>query len=1761
MYDIEKLRIMKTDLELIASKIDCLKPDIDEITDCIKSKRNLSEETSGRVITALKDINEINDSFKTMLKEFDVKEELSDNLAEIDLAVTKAIEEYELDNKLTAYKTFLRLYSEDCKIMELLNIRKKELEALLNAYDSEHDEELAPYGNFVEAINETDPAKLATYVAELTPKFGGELVGAAIFAKSIKISDEVVSPDVVDLSQHETNDLTTDQDIKPIAIIADNKVIDEEPDNGNSGDDNALSSNQVSIIEDLFPNGFSELFDEYAEKKRVGTKIFINDMKQRNIPSNVTVMSAVDTFGAVNAEMIATSTSAPFSLITDSIQYLCKKGYLREYSVSGFGEFYCASPKGIRALHAKDARGFLKLKGAPSSTEKELSAVTINSVLTRLALTKMATALYAKGSTEYAIYRHEVNDDYFVTVMRNAETKTRLVIYGYYSEKSDELEEFITQANECMDDKNHYYIIAGANDELARSTVDSLINRLSLEPDAIYYYSLLDGELKRYSDDETVSFSIFADSFADDEKNDLSSNEIADNKTIVVDENTDSGSETDFVVDEPKPVETTEEYAIQEVAKVETQDEVLVKDDTDEVYANMFQMITNGKTYCATTYIRALSDGSDEFKALYEQLAYAVNAPWMKCSYSSHKMFQLYTVNQNTFSDYMLAAASLRNFFMNHTCYDYEMKQLQDYIKKSERISSDSALMNAMYKMALFKDEINKGMDCYADYRIKDRVEINKRVDELKHEAKSFFDLYINNQPKNHKGVKRFIETWKRVFSSNGDLASSLRMVIDNDTDCISLTKEILSNNFISNDCTVDYSNIDMNKLNSYIDDNWNSTYGATGSQYKTSNLMSDLRNNLTNAIEKVLKVICDWIVIVEVNSDGGKDAGFERYLESKSDLTEELKRSIMYMDSLRPGNDEEMAGIAIMKETVSEILSRLDGSYSENEHKYYYIDFLRGNSVWLDESYMPDMHGRIVDLPELSLPNRILAHSKSALMSFDDKLDYIFNERGDDYGSAELIINYLKETRSDSDFSQYDIASSLDYAKQEAKLKLDGFIENLELAQSYGQIEESKENIKEKISSIAHDCYQYAVDSNNYSFLTSVLNGYTKKIREDAKVRGKALSEELAKIKAIEPKTDLKDQKIAQIEEMIDEQNYTVAEDLLSRINDDEIIDNYEVSRVDYLKKFIDEYDYNYKIVTDSSKKMSVLVSSKIRNKDEKGARRLVDNWMANGQNIGTTKLLSLLDALGFTNISIKEQPKINGKIENYVVTIKHPIGVKPNYKHPIAAFGSKASESGFRVVCLFGRFSADGLIEEFKNISGGKNTIILLDYALSLSERRRLARKTKSDMGDKVFAVLDRVLLMFLVNNYNSQFVNQIMMSTMIPFSYCQPYVWDSSKIMPPEIFVGRKDELEKIESPQGVNIVYGGRQLGKSALLKMAKMDIDYSESYNRAVYIEIKGLDYKKAAKKIGHELYDSGILKEDIETEDWDDLSRCIKRRLMDNKNEKISYLLLLLDEADTFIESCESVAFHPLDTLKDIQSVGADRFKFVIAGLHNIVRFKRDAALSNNSVLTHLSSITIKPFSPLEARQLLKEPLYYLGLRFPNDRDISLILANTNYFPGLIQLYCANLVDAMRKDDYAGYNEGDTPAYDVTTKHFKKVLSDQGFTDQVREKFEITLKLDEDNMYYILALIVAYLYHQDSLSANCAGVTAEDVISAAKELSITKVASQNKAAIEGFMQELKELNIFRQTIDNLYLFSRYSFFQMMGTIDEVENKLMDYMEG
>lgn len=70
-------------------------------------------------------------------------------------------------------------------------------------------------------------------------------------------------------------------------------------------------------------------------------------------------------------------------------------------------------------------------------------------------------------------------------------------------------------------------------------------------------------------------------------------------------------------------------------------------DSSKDEIQNACMMIVEEKTYCATAYLDAVKDTNEQYKMLYEQLAYAVNDPKMRCSYDSHKIFAMYPQNED----------------------------------------------------------------------------------------------------------------------------------------------------------------------------------------------------------------------------------------------------------------------------------------------------------------------------------------------------------------------------------------------------------------------------------------------------------------------------------------------------------------------------------------------------------------------------------------------------------------------------------------------------------------------------------------------------------------------------------------------------------------------------------------------------------------------------------------------------------------------------------------------------------------------------------------------------------------------------------------------------------------------------------------------------------------------------------------------------------------------------------------------------------
>ena len=93
--------------------------------------------------------------------------------------------------------------------------------------------------------------------------------------------------------------------------------------------------------------------------------------------------------------------------------------------------------------------------------------------------------------------------------------------------------------------------------------------------------------------------------------------------------------------------------------------------------------------------------------------------------------------------------------------------------------------------------------------------------------------------------------------------------------------------------------------------------------------------------------------------------------------------------------------------------------------------------------------------------------------------------------------------------------------------------------------------------------------------------------------------------------------------------------------------------------------------------------------------------------------------------------------------------------------------------------------------------------------------------------------------------------------------------------------------------------------------------------------------------------------------------------------------------------------------------------------------------------------------------------------------------------------------------------------------------------------------------YYIIALMVAYLYHENKSENGC---SADELLELAEGYSIKKILTLGKEQLAALMEEMRELYVLQNTSEGRYRFTRYSFCQMMGTIPQINDELEKYME-
>ena len=474
------------------------------------------------------------------------------------------------------------------------------------------------------------------------------------------------------------------------------------------------------------------------------------------------------------------------------------------------------------------------------------------------------------------------------------------------------------------------------------------------------------------------------------------------------------------------------------------------------------------------------------------------------------------------------------------------------------------------------------------------------------------------------------------------------------------------------------------------------------------------------------------------------------------------------------------------------------------------------------------------------------------------------------------------------------------------------------------------------------------------------------------------------------------------------------------------------------------------------AGERVAAVPFDELAEEDAQSAAGLLDAWyqMARKRSVDKARLLSLLESLGFRVRTVNPQ-----RPGSQATVTTEPIADRTLC--PSRQFGSEA-DGRYRVLLNWDASTIDSI---FRSIGmESRDPTIVLHFGCLGAGRDEIRKRATRE--HRLFLVIDETLLLFLAVRVPNRL--SALFRCTLPYSAAQPYA-TTSGLVPQELFYGRQRERETIVDRSGACFIYGGRQLGKTALLRQVEKDFGGNDRVAKWIDLKVNEIDRAPDLwRVIQRALRESRVVRRDREidpdsTRQVDSLLRQI-REWLDGRDSR--RLLLLLDEADHFLLVDAENEFSVSARLKGLMDETNRRFKVVFAGLHNVLRTTRRA----NHPLAHLGDpICVGAMTSngewKEAQALVREPLQAVGCRFGRDDLSTRILAHTNYYPSLIQLYGAELTRRLRDSDRAFPYAVDDDAID-------DAYGSRELREAIRGRFLLTLQLDQ--RYEVICYALAH---------------------------------------------------------------------------------------
>ncbi len=1133
------------------------------------------------------------------------------------------------------------------------------------------------------------------------------------------------------------------------------------------------------------------------------------------------------------------------------------------------------------------------------------------------------------------------------------------------------------------------------------------------------------------------------------------------------------------------------------------------------------------------TFLKSVSDvdGHPQAAELSSQIAYACDSPLEKHPYTGSDLGLAFKSADFHTRGMLQLASYCRAMLTPQTPYDYDLHAAcaacegQSYEAQFPDLGVVKPLYNELLRVW---DLAPQGLTRQIIESLGGETERNRAIDELKTEARRL--AAAPRVKAMITGIPEFLES---CFGEQSDLGRCIGIIAADSREETEEVKNVLAK--FSDDRTHEVA---PSTIEETIDSLWRDT--VSNKKNKKMKLEYEARRTVITGFEDRLRVMQDWLDYVSTTADTSTIEQLGALRDALASLVDETASA---------GAQLAPVDAAVLKLLLHDFSARLRNGTRCLPN---FGQFLLTGFVSLSDN-LPALNKNLAQVRYCEPWRNVLRHYAAPVRQPDELMKLISSDGDSDifdnlgqlrgliarYGLPEKVLN--------------PSVSDIRGAEKTAEDALKKFNDHLEMAYAYNKIDEDQ---KEWLSEVARSNKQYFFDIEDFAAWSHFLDGLKRQVDDCAQTRGKTLEDRLAVCETRLNGTS--STLLDKARSMYDAGNFAVVEEYLNRLDNGSVnLDAKQVSETDNFSEFISPstygtlFNYCQQFRGNHSRPFSKFAGDYLKGnypegwatRQKENAQAMVDNWPRQSRGIREEDADVVSRFLRYIGISVKTACRLSSGRAHYRVETRPTSCGLTQYSHPIAAFGTQLARF-LDVLVLFGRTSPREILSVVADEKMTSMSVVIVDSPMRLEEKRELAELSYKSSNHLQFIVIDQVLALYLALHEQVERL-PLALKCALPFTFYQPFVRDGGPT-PDEMFCGRDSELASIMDSGGASVVYGGRQLGKTALLQRAESLCQEPEKNRYAVYLNILEC---RGEDEVAQRVADGIRAKTQLPIEPVSNLRElCAEiERIM--KLHEGSRLLLLLDECDNFLKAISDSDYMPLKPLVDLMRT-CNAFKFVLAGLHNVCRAKN--AIANNGVFGQLGSpLCVKPLSPMEALQLISRPLLFLGFQVDRYPHLETILANTNYYPGIIQFFGHILVQTT-KEQYGQYYRAvdGQPPYPLHEEQLGAIISQNDLNNSIKEKFRLSLELDP--RYFMLARCIAMLYFSAKDNGNqrslLDGFNVDVIQAATREYDMELLKGESTSSLLTLLDEMVEMGILSKPASDQrsYKLRRYSFLNIIG---------------